>query len=128
MAKEETLINQKIGEELTSSGFHELDSRRTLILDIANILTYTVLVILVAVKLGTSIFFYPRTMEYFLQHPISEVMYLFKIVVSWWWLYMIAAISIKGIGYIIAWKVGNKAKQILCQVYDKYNLEPPKYE
>lgn len=128
MSKGRTLINQKIGEELTNRGFHKLDSHRTLVLDIANILTYIALIILVAIKLGTSIYVYPRTMEYFMQHPISEVIYLLGIVISWWWLYIIVTIFIKGIGYVIAWKVGNKAKQILYQVYEKYNLEPPMYD
>lgn len=120
--------SQRIGAMLYERGFHSIVGWYGKVDSIgATIMKYVPLII-IAIRLGVSVYYYPRSIQYLFAHPLSELTYLLNSLGMYFYLALGVFFGTAIIAYIIRKILADKASNIYYQVYNEIGIEAPKFE
>lgn len=118
-------INKKIDQKLTERGYYSLVSEFR---DWDNRMeSYPKIIAIIVCMLGSiyNVYNYPRTFEYILSHPISEIIYLVRtpLIVA-----CIISLIVTVLIAIIYYSLLVKIRRMHKQVYREFGIEEPELE
>lgn len=93
----------------------------------ALIMKYVPLLIIV-IRLIVSTYYYPRSIQYLIEHPLSELTYMLNSLGVYFYIAIGIFFGTAIIAYIIKRIIAVKASQIFYQVYYELGIEAPKFE
>lgn len=93
----------------------------------ALIMKYVPLFIIV-IRLMVSTYYYPRSLQYLIEHPLSELTYLLNSLGVYFYIAIGVFFGTAIIAYGIKRIIATKASQIFYQVYNEQGIEAPKFE
>lgn len=119
---------EQIETMLAERGFHSIVLWYNKVDTIgASIMKYVPL-LLIAILLIVSAYYYPRSLQYLIEHPLSELIYLLNSLGVYFYIAIGVFFSTAIIAYIIKKIIAVKASQIFYQVYYELGIEAPKFE
>lgn len=120
--------SEQIGMMLSERGFNSYVAWYGKVDSIgAAVMKYVPLIIIV-IRLGVSVYYYPRSIQYLFAHPLSELTYLLNSLGMYFYLALGVFFGTAAIAYIIRKILADKASNIYYQVYNEIGIEAPKFE
>lgn len=121
-------IGEQIEEILSNRGFYTLVDCSRKVDSIGSFLAKYIPVLIVIFRLLVSLYYYPRSIQYLLAHPLSEACYLLESLDIYVYLAIGVYLGLGIIGFIIAKILAIKALRIYRQVYNEFGIEAPEFE
>ena len=118
-------IQKAIENRLSIQGYYRLVERSKNIENNCNFYYKVLFVIVFLIVIPYSLYFYPRTFEYLISHPISEILGLIGAVAG---LYAIGAVLLFVVVAVIQFKIIFSTRRIYRQTYQEFGIEPPECE
>lgn len=84
--------------------------------------------LLIVIRLVVSVYYYPRSVQYLIEHPLSELTYLLNSLGVYFYIAIGVFFGTAIITYVIMRIIAVKASQIFYQVYYELGIEAPKFE
>ena len=120
--------SQRIGAMLYERGFHSIVGWYSKVDSIGATIMKYIPFIIIAIRLGVSVYYYPRSIQYLFAHPLSELTYLLNSLGMYFYLALGVFFGTAIIAYIIRKILADKASNIYYQVYNEIGIEAPKFE
>lgn len=120
--------SERIGIMLSERGFNSLVSCYSKVDTIGAFIMKYVPLLLIIIRLIVSAYYYPRSIQYLIEHPLSELTYLLNSLGVYFYIAIGIFFGTAIIAYIIKRIIAVKASQIFYQVYYDLGIEAPKFE
>lgn len=122
------LVEGQIGRILTERGFYDFVDRSRRINSIGNFISGYSIPVIVAFRLLVLLYYYPRSIQYFLKHPIEELGYFVGGSTVYFGIAVCICFGVGIITSIIRELLANRAKHIYYQTYNEFGIEAPEFE
>ncbi len=123
-----TSESERIEAMLYERGFHSIVEWYGKVDSIGAFIMKYVPLIIIVIRLGISIYYYPRSIQYLFAHPLTELTYLINSLGLYFYLALGVFFGAAIISYIIRKILATKASNIYYQVYNEIGIEAPKFE
>lgn len=123
-----TSESERIEAMLYERGFHSIVEWYGKVDSIGAFIMKYVPLIIIVIRLGISIYYYPRSIQYLFAHPLTELTYLINSLGLYFYLALGVFFGAAIISYIIRKILVTKASNIYYQVYNEIGIEAPKFE
>ncbi len=123
-----TSESERIEAMLYERGFHSIVEWYGKVDSIGAFIMKYVPLIIIVIRLGISIYYYPRSIQYLFAHPLTELTYLINSLGLYFYLALGIFFGAAIISYIIRKILTAKASNIYYQVYNEIGIEAPKFE
>lgn len=123
-----TSESERIEAMLYERGFHSMVEWYGKVDSIGAFIMKYVPLIIIVIRLGISIYYYPRSIQYLFAHPLTELTYLINSLGLYFYLALGVFFAVAIISYIIRKILADKASNIYYQVYNEIGIEAPKFE
>ena len=120
--------SERIGIMLAERGFNSLVSCYSKVDTIGAFIMKYVPLLLIIIRLIVSAYYYPRSLQYLIEHPLSELTYLLNSLGVYFYIAIGVFFGTAIIASIIKRIIAVKASQIFYQVYNELEIEAPKFE
>lgn len=120
--------SERIEAMLYERGFHSMVEWYGKVDSIGAFIMKYVPLIIIVIRLGISIYYYPRSIQYSFAHPLTELTYLINSLGLYFYLALGVFFGTAIISYIIRKILAAKASNIYYQVYNEIGIEAPKFE
>lgn len=120
--------SEQIGMMLSERGFNSYVAWYGKVDSIGAAVMKYVPLFIIFIRLIVSTYYYPRSLQYLIEHPLSEWTYLLNSLGVYFYIAIGVFFGTAILAYGIKRIIATKASQIFYQVYNEQGIEAPKFE
>lgn len=113
---------------LSERGFYKLVKLYSTIDSVGSLVMKFVPLLIVIIRLIVSVYYYPRSLQYILAHPISESIYLLESLGTYFYMALGVFFATAIIAFIIRRFIAIRASKIYYKTYYELGVEAPNFE
>ncbi len=113
---------------LSERGFYKLVKLYDTVDSVGSLVMKFVPLLIVIVRLIVSVYYYPRSLQYILAHPISESIYLWESLGIYFYIALGIFFATAIVAFIIRRFIAIRASKIYYQTYYELGVEAPNLE
>lgn len=121
-------IQGQIEKMLYQKGFHTVLRWYDRIDSLGSVIMLYVPIAIVLIRLFVSIYYYPRSLQYFIKHPLTESAYFLSSLGVYFYIALGVFFGSALLAVVIRWILLKIASHIYYQVYGELGVEAPAFE